>query len=92
MAKLSAHGTEVARLDITRTVPDREYRIVYSFRSDGHVLRKLGDDGWKLWKRLSDPERDTISRMLDQATLYKAGSDQREDTSINSFTTHGPDE
>jgi len=48
MAKLSAHGMEVARI--------KKPGADYSVRSDGHVLRRLrhttGEaEGWKLWRR-----------------------------------------
>lgn len=65
MAKLSAHGHEVARVVIERNLPDHRHETHYSFRSDGHVLRRIvgldihapgsrTDYGWKLWKRLAD--------------------------------------
>jgi hypothetical protein len=47
MAKLSAHGYEVARLTKSWTLDhggdlgSTEYRVVLSFRSDGHVMRNL---------------------------------------------------
>jgi hypothetical protein len=95
MAKLSAHGDEVARLDITRTVPDAEYRIVYSFRSDGHVMRRMCstdragfDGGWKLYKKLKDPKRDTVRRMRRVAQQFVLDYDPREDTTINDFNIY----
>lgn len=47
MAKLSAHGTEVARI-VARG------HAAYSLRSDGEVLRKLAVEGcgWKRWKKV----------------------------------------
>jgi len=79
MAKLSAHGREIARLTVEhdeRPAPDEYYRDtipaereVYSFRSDGHIMRRIvsrihadspyggspwHDFGWKLYKRFSD--------------------------------------
>lgn len=88
MAKLSAHGTEVARLDVTRTMPEIEYRVIYSFRSDGHIMRRLaiGSDGWKLYKRLKDPKRDTAARMRNLADQYLASHEARSESTINSFT------
>ena len=68
MAKLSAHGFEVAR--VKRVAMDSagsdpyftEMAYTYSFRSDGHILRKMtGREtdsgkihswGWKLWKKI----------------------------------------
>lgn len=42
MAKLSAHGTEVARITSSTMTPDSEttyeVKYVYSFRSDGHIM------------------------------------------------------
>lgn len=73
MAKLSAHGYEVARLTKSLTLDHggglgtTEYRVVLSFRSDGHIMRNLtalgihdtryggSPDhtyGWKLYKKL----------------------------------------
>lgn len=78
MAKLSAHGFEVARLvcETNVTNPDRSTdreRATYSFRSDGYVLikhdvhfRERGEwhsYGWKLHRKLSDRKRDTVARM-----------------------------
>lgn len=92
MAKLSAHGTEVARLVVSETRERDDFSIGlygeaerverfehhFSFRSDGHILarmvgldvhpgetspsRRRHDFGWKLWKRLQDPKRDTRAR------------------------------
>lgn len=53
MAKLSAHGTELARLTIYRpqSAPEYEsdattgYTATYSVRSDGHILQKLKAHG-----------------------------------------------
>jgi hypothetical protein len=86
MAKLSAHGDEVARLDITRTVPDAEYRIVYSFRSDGHVLRNLNNGGWKLYKKLTKDGNDITRRMVKVAHSFAADAEARgNDTTIDDF-------
>lgn len=91
MAKLVAHGYEVARLTVEVTEPapaiyadlyditEQRYRYVYSFRSDGHILKKvIGHDvhpreteskyrrhdfGWKLWRALREPKRDTHNRV-----------------------------
>jgi len=64
MAKLSAHGYEVARLTKSARVGDTDYKVVLSFRSDGHIMRNLtalnihptGNPhhtyGWKLYKRV----------------------------------------
>lgn len=55
MAKLSAHGTEIARLKLTITRPDEPpISTVYSFRSDGYILSKYNVAGWTIWKRFSD--------------------------------------
>lgn len=62
MAKLSAHGHEVARLSLTVTRPEGWTGDVYSFRSDGYILvnHKVSlssgphSYGWKIWKRFSD--------------------------------------
>lgn len=74
MAALKNHGYEVARLTKSMQVPRdddtvTDYRVVLSFRSDGHILRNLtalnihdttygGSPhhtyGWKLYKKLSD--------------------------------------
>lgn len=43
MAKLSAHGIELARFENLRA------RIAYF--ADGHILRNSGD-GWKLWRKI----------------------------------------
>jgi hypothetical protein len=67
MAKLSAHGYELARLTKSARIGDTDYKVVLSFRSDGHILRNLtalgihdtryggSPDhtyGWKLYKKL----------------------------------------
>lgn len=98
MAKLSAHGYEVARVVTSQVHPDRTYDIDteswvettaryeyhYSFRSDGHILRRMvgldthrnypegsryrkQDFGWKLYKRLAEPSRETVRRQKGQA-------------------------
>jgi hypothetical protein len=70
MAKLSAHGSELARLIRTLTYSDGEIaweRVELSFRTDGHILKKRvlhwrtgvlagesHDYGWKLHKRTRD--------------------------------------
>lgn len=87
MAKLAAHGTEVARLDVTRTVPDIEYRVVLSYRSDGHVLRNLNGAGWKLYQRVRKPKVSYTDAMLKLARRqhddYLARSG---DTVVNAYT------
>lgn len=45
MAKLSAHGEELLRLEFTT------YRLAYM--SDGQALRNVGD-GWKKYKKVKD--------------------------------------
>ncbi len=67
MAKLSAHGTEVARLKKVQVIAGTRYHVTLSFRSDGHIMRNLeardihdttygGSPhhvyGWKLYKKL----------------------------------------
>lgn len=67
MAKLSAHGTEVARLKKVQVIASTTYHVTLSFRSDGHVMRNLEARnihdttygasphhvyGWKLYKKL----------------------------------------
>ena len=48
MAKLSAHDNEIARYEGFRILTDgTRYRTQYSVRSDGVVLRKHADEGWK---------------------------------------------
>ena len=91
MAKLSAHGYEVARLTKSWTLTHEDgdttdYIVTLSFRSDGQVMRKLKalnihsthygasphhDYGWKLYKALPDPKRDTIARLLKIANSYR---------------------
>lgn len=77
MAKLSAHGTEVARLVVERTLPDHRHETHYSFRSDGHVLRRIvgldihapgsrTDHGWKLWKRMPSPDPARLRAMAEE--------------------------
>jgi hypothetical protein len=69
MAKLSAHGTELVRISREYTKQNSfdsettKYRESRSYRSDGHLLQKLGfwqvtpynqgwyDWGWKLYKK-----------------------------------------
>ncbi len=72
MAKLKAHGYEVERVERNETRNNimgeaTQYRMIYSFRSDGHILRRVVvpnghaaslysesadiDYGWKLWKK-----------------------------------------
>lgn len=99
MAKLSAHGHEVARLVTLRTQEPSEhdiklygadafpegkrYEYHYSFRSDGHILRRMvgldvhpheterryrsNDFGWKLWRKLREPKRATNARLRNMA-------------------------
>ena len=43
MAKLSAHGIELVRIE--------RLDCAISYHSDGHILRNEGS-GWKLWKKL----------------------------------------
>jgi len=74
MAKLSAHGHEVARIELRKDLDPDQYmsdkeEVVYSFRSDRHILIKrkvhlkpgLGDPegrwhdwGWKRWKVVNE--------------------------------------
>lgn len=101
MAKLSAHGYEVARLSINRNVdnhdgdgPDwQRYTYHYSFRSDGQIMQRIvghdvhpdraeGDGrrhdwGWKLWKKLQDPKRDTVARQKALAASMAAAAADR---------------
>jgi hypothetical protein len=60
MAKLSAHGTELARIDAII--------VRYSIRSDGHILRN-GGSGWKLWRKTSNPVDYAETATARQATL-----------------------
>jgi hypothetical protein len=57
MARLTAHGIEVARL----RKGDGTSVVTLSFRSDRHILRKIKhgtyDSGWKLFKRTETSER-----------------------------------
>jgi hypothetical protein len=84
MAKLSAHGVELARIDVTTPQDGPKYdgdtvhtnRVVYSVRSDGHILRRTlaqgihgGSDewhdfGWKLWKRVAKTHAHTTADHL----------------------------
>jgi hypothetical protein len=90
MAKLSAHGTEVARL----VTESDDYITHYSFRSDGHILRRIvgknvhpdrpvGDPsrthdwGWKLYKKLQEPKRDTAARMTRLAHASAANAEKK---------------
>ena len=45
MAKLSAHGHELARYSKERSTPDGDLttweRVTFSVRSDGHIMRKI---------------------------------------------------
>jgi hypothetical protein len=65
MAKLSANGTEVARLTATRQDADQTLVQVYSIRSTGVILRRAGTaDNRGAWKRApyqwkSDPVKAT---------------------------------
>ena len=66
MAKLSAHGTELARID---AITAR-----YSIRSDGHILRN-GGSGWKLWRKTRNPveyAEKAIARQANLAENYPA--------------------
>jgi hypothetical protein len=99
MAKLSAHGFEVARL--TREVdvdpakqtyldgtpvanPVVHERLEFSFRSDGHILRKFTttwrdgmrhDYGWKLYLKLKGkPDTDTILERAQRAARRGGGT------------------
>lgn len=83
MAKLSAHGYEVARIKHRQTIGETNYEMTLSFRSDGHIMRNVkalnihahGNPhhvyGWKLWKklaRLGDPGlHDPATRQRDLA-------------------------
>jgi hypothetical protein len=95
MAKLSAHGREIARLEVEHdeqpapagyyrdTVPAE--RQVFSFRSDGHIMRRevvkihaatfggseWHDYGWKLYKRFSE-RKITADRIRVAAERYAA--------------------
>ena len=93
MAKLSAHGVELVRIDviIPRTEPQyatdtvTEDRVVYSVRSDGHILRRelckgihsnspdeWHDFGWKLWEkaRKGASVQDVADRFVAYYTEY----------------------
>lgn len=64
MARLSAHGTEVARL--RKQSPSGTSSITLSFRSDGAVLQKLKngtyDSGWKIrLRRATTPAQELIA-------------------------------
>lgn len=68
MAALKNHGTEIARLTTEQKLgTETTYTVHYSFRSDGHIMRRLiaqnihdttygasphHDYGWKLYKKL----------------------------------------
>jgi hypothetical protein len=53
MAKLTAHGTEVAR--VQKMAGEREYSV----RSDGAVLRRDHYSwGWDPWRICTRPKRD----------------------------------
>ncbi len=87
MAKLSAHGYEVARLVKRWNPRGTEYIVHLSFRSDGHVLRRLvaqnihdttygasphHDYGWKLYKKFQpDPKRNIVERVRKLAESYR---------------------
>lgn len=90
MAALKHHGTEVARLAFIDTLgTDTSYEVYLSYRSDGHIMRRLvalnihptrpgdrpadanHDYGWKLYKRLSDPKRDTVARQTALSALHR---------------------
>lgn len=110
MSKLSAHGREVARLEVEHaeqpapadyyrdTVPAE--RQVYSFRSDGHILRRIvveihgpgdwHDYGWKLYKRFSD-RRITAERIRAAAERYAERQQQlTPDARVELTTAGGP--
>lgn len=100
MAKLSAHGYEVARVKFADDLgTDTQYEVTLSFRSDGQIMRKLKalnihnsayggsphhDYGWKLWKKLKDPKRDTVGRQKNLAvkTVKALPQDSIIDTTI----------
>lgn len=82
MAALKHHGTEVSRVAFRETIAGTEYNVHLSFRSDGHVMRRLvalnihqsaphdHDYGWKLWKRLQNPQKDTAARQQALAAYF----------------------
>jgi hypothetical protein len=90
MAKLSAHGYEVARVRITVVVPDAQVITELSYRSDGYILRKTTrDEGplggryggeWKVSTRFTDrkitPER--IMRAARECAWQNNCTDERE--------------
>lgn len=84
MAKLSAHGYELARVEFQQVVEHTDgtdsttYRVILSFRSDGHIMRRLvalnihdtryggsphADFGWKLYKRFKPEVRNDMDRL-----------------------------
>jgi hypothetical protein len=108
MAKLKAHGYEVARVEVVLSEPSTEYsveagervpvtkryRYIHSFRSDGHIMQRIvgldthpdrpeGDPsrshdwGWKLWKKLQDPKRDTVARQAALARQMARNAEQQ---------------
>lgn len=89
MAKLSAHGYEVARFETLESLgTETEYRVVYSFRSDGYVLRRLvalnihavgsphHDYGWKLYRRLKNRGAGVAARMAEYAEAKRARAEK----------------
>lgn len=92
MAKLSAHGIEIARVVVARDATDDQplgydgrlarEEMHYSYRSDGHILRrwvvvylddgkvlagKRSDYGWKLYKRFRPETRKDPARLREVA-------------------------
>lgn len=96
MAKLSAHGDEIARLVTEHEIPDAHYERHLSFRSDGHILKRTvvvhegrrTDSGWKLWKRLSpgaSEQRVPRTRAIAQRRAALAEADE----TLVKFETNG---
>lgn len=84
MARLSAHGIEIARIGTVRPIGEdgiERSETSYSYRSDGYILKRIviiyedgkrRDLGWKLRSKLKDAKRDTDARMLDIARRQAA--------------------
>jgi hypothetical protein len=84
MAKLSANGTEVARLIARRQIDDAPVEQVYSLRSNGVVLRRIATTGARgHWKHTSYRWQQDPTKAVEKLTalLRQRGYDVTQEAS-----------